>query len=256
VAGIHQNNIWLDIVVDFETHKPNLKDIQKSYYQDNGLEGEMVWKNSDMISKFLTDNEAILVEARSQNTNVSQHFMVNIRIINKIRLAAASDSLQPIPHVLSVSFSEVMDAGFSLLEAYPNSFWEVSSNSIRNHFWHDNTSNNLGILLFDNPKNRVKFGVTLGIWDNVIWSDVYFLTGTEYKATATDVHATHYNDFKHILLLGEHIRRGNNSNLHASDCLEPLDPSSVGNSGWLASVCSHAIGSSRQYQSDIRVRSF
>ncbi|KAF9071573.1 hypothetical protein BDP27DRAFT_511727 [Rhodocollybia butyracea] len=87
MAGVHNYNIWLDTVLDFDKNKPiDLEDVQGSYYRDNGR-GGMLWKNLDRTSKHLTNNKAILVEARRKGTNNRgdpPYHMVNIRIVDRM----------------------------------------------------------------------------------------------------------------------------------------------------------------------------
>ncbi|KAF9071576.1 hypothetical protein BDP27DRAFT_1361734 [Rhodocollybia butyracea] len=139
MAGVHNYNIWLDIVLDFDRNKPiDLEDVQGSYYRDNGR-GDMLWKNLDRISKYLTNNKAILVEARRKGTNNCDdppYHKVNIRIVDRMHpdVAPAVLPTRAFQYAFNVSFFNTTNTGFSLLEAYPDNFWEVSGISTKNSF--------------------------------------------------------------------------------------------------------------------------
>ncbi|KAF9067903.1 hypothetical protein BDP27DRAFT_1448743 [Rhodocollybia butyracea] len=88
VVGRDTWDIWLDLVLDFETDQPDLKDIQESY-QLGQKRASVRQENFDMISKFLTDNVAIVIETRRQNRCKVGHpsHIVNIRIDNAVPVA-------------------------------------------------------------------------------------------------------------------------------------------------------------------------
>jgi hypothetical protein len=86
VAGIQSGGIWLDLVLDFEMDGPDFEDIIESY--DSGGEcGDMPGRNLDRISKFLTGNVAILVEARRRSQSKFHNhpcYILNIRVVDKV----------------------------------------------------------------------------------------------------------------------------------------------------------------------------
>ncbi|KAF9064169.1 hypothetical protein BDP27DRAFT_1450878 [Rhodocollybia butyracea] len=233
---------WLDLVLDFNTDKPNLDDIRQSY--NFGKECQYIpLKRLDRMSKFLTDNIAVLVEARRQYQNNDACYVLNIRIVDKLYLnEEAPAEVPPIrtSYAFSVSFSSAINAGFSLLETYPDNAWEK---------WNDASIK--GTLCFQHEQDRKRFVVTFGFRDKAVWSAVHFLMDTEYEETAKDIRNFYYNDQE---------QDGDNSILYASDkiILSPQDPPPAGSppGNWLlsASVDSHLLrNSSNQYESGIGV---
>ncbi|KAF9056943.1 heterokaryon incompatibility protein-domain-containing protein [Rhodocollybia butyracea] len=245
VVGIHQNKIWLDIVLDFGLDKPNLERIQRSYYRDTYGSGQMLSENLDKITKPLTDNEAVLVEARPQKGDrQSPSFMVNIRITETIY-----PGLPPIvihKYSFSVSISKVPD-GFSQPEAYHPDSWEAMDNGTMNLFLHDWII--FGILVFQHQKNGNRFAVALGVYNDVVWSHIEALTDAKYEQTS-DIHASCGKQFE------KWVKSNNNSRLYASEHI----PSKEGRyraTTVTASVRSSLIGKSRtQYQSKVTVSGY
>ncbi|KAF9062738.1 heterokaryon incompatibility protein-domain-containing protein [Rhodocollybia butyracea] len=91
VAGTESAHFWLDLVFDFETDPPNLENIRQSYTYGKERE-DIPQKKLDRISKFLTDNVAILVEARRRNQSKfdTPCLIVNIHVDNVISSSACS----------------------------------------------------------------------------------------------------------------------------------------------------------------------
>ncbi|KAF9016679.1 hypothetical protein BDP27DRAFT_1440654 [Rhodocollybia butyracea] len=138
--------------------KHDLKDIQQSY--ENGKErADMQQKNFDRISKFLTDNVAILVEAQRQSQNKVNcpSYIVNIRIRNQCWFFPTGG----IPQQL------------------------LGSNTM-NIFLDEGSI--LGTLCFQQKQNQKRFVVTLGFRNKTAWSDVHFLRDTEYEETTKDIY--------------------------------------------------------------------
>ncbi|KAF9064156.1 heterokaryon incompatibility protein-domain-containing protein [Rhodocollybia butyracea] len=243
---------WLDLVLEFKTEKPNLEDIRQSYNHGKEYVG-MRWKNLDRMSKFLTDKVAILIEARRQyqsGLDSDACHVLNVRIVNKIYLHKAPAVLPiRISYAFNVSFSSAIDAGFSLLQTYPNNAWEEWNNDTMNLFLNDATIT--GTLCFQHEQNRKRFAVTFGVRDKTVWSDVHFLVNTEYWETVKDICNSYRNNHKRS------ARIGGKSIIYASDkvTLSPRDSSlAVGKWVLASSVHSHVLRNSpNQYKSEIKV---
>ncbi|KAF9049411.1 heterokaryon incompatibility protein-domain-containing protein [Rhodocollybia butyracea] len=194
MVGKNFGGFWLDLVLDLKTDKLNLKDIRQSYRFGKDMPG----KNLDRISKFLTDNVAILVEGRRHGRSKSGDYLynINIRIVKKtysdIALAVLPITCRC---VFSVSISSAIKAGFSRLETYPDNVWEECDSDTMNLFLDD--ANTLGTLCFQHEQNRKIFAVTLRFnLDSTVQSGVLSLMDTEDKETAKDICKSYNNNQK------------------------------------------------------------
>jgi hypothetical protein len=89
---------WLDIIVNFETDKPDLELIQQSYEQHNGARAGMKEMFKDRIWTPLTENLGVLVELQSMEYHHGNYYtqpshILNIRIIDKVRVGLISPSM-------------------------------------------------------------------------------------------------------------------------------------------------------------------
>ncbi|KAF9075573.1 heterokaryon incompatibility protein-domain-containing protein [Rhodocollybia butyracea] len=216
---------WLDLVLDFETGEPDLEDIQQSYKPGKRRAG-MPLKRFDRISKVLTNNVAVLVEEGHQN----KRNMLNISIVDKVYLDVAP-AVHPVRYVFVVSFSSVINAGFSQLETYPSNVWEARSNDTINLFLDDGST--LGTLCFQHNRGQRRFAVTFGFRDKTTWSDV---VNTWSRETAKDICNSYYDNGK----------RNARTESYALDRLDVW--------GARFSVRSDAIGRAHnQYKSEIEI---
>jgi hypothetical protein len=247
VVGSQRNGIWCALVVDFETDKPNLEVIEQSYSKF-GTHADIPQKNFDRISKFLTDDVAIVVEVQHQNQNKVGLVLgpvLNIRIVNK--LTPAILPIHTRQYVISVSFSSAIKASFSLLEAYPDSSWDARGNNTMNLFLNDSSTS--ATLCFEHKQHQKRFAVTLGFCNETIWSDVHFLD-IKYGESAKDVCNSYHDIQKRGALKG----RSESSTASASTSLRPPGFPQPMEWVWKASIHPHPLGKSRnQYKSEIEV---
>jgi hypothetical protein len=198
VAGKQLDKIWLDLVLNFETDEPNLELIQKSY--NYGKErADMLHKKYDRISKLLTDDVAILIEAQCHKPRKVDNLpfcLLNIHIVDKV-----APVVPPIRrYTFDVSFPSVCVDGFSLLEAYPNSCWVAKGNDSMTLALSDGCI--LATLCFRDKQEQKRFTVTFGFCDKAIWSHVRFLMDKESKETTKNICNLKYDDWKHSTLKG------------------------------------------------------
>ncbi|KAF9065071.1 hypothetical protein BDP27DRAFT_79545 [Rhodocollybia butyracea] len=257
----YNRDIWLDLVLNFETDKPNLEDIQQSYKY--GKEStDMPQKNFDRIYKFLMDNVVILVEARRQKQSISDDLpshIVNIRVINESHPIALP--IRTYQYAFGVSFSSAINAGFSVLETYPNSCWETWANDTMNLVLYDGSSS--GTICFQHEQGQIRFAVTFGIRQSgqlSLWSDVHFLK-PEYKETAEDICNSYsnpyYNSYQKRFrrTIRKQVQGLRNTSLIADDTLVPRAP--WRDWKWKVSVHSDVLGKfHNQYKSEIRIFRF
>ncbi|KAF9071595.1 hypothetical protein BDP27DRAFT_1418945 [Rhodocollybia butyracea] len=189
MVGIHNSNIWLDVVIDLEQNKAvDLKGIHDSYYDDNG-QHRILEKNLDKTSKFLADNQVISVEARYRLGRPDDYaYMVDIRILDGTHPDAAR------PVILSIAFQYISlvrcNAGNDLLEAYPSTLWESlphKQDTMDLFLDRDGIS---GVLHFRHRKSGERFVVVLGIHDNgEMWSDTLTKKDCDFdKESVADIH--------------------------------------------------------------------
>ncbi|KAF9064470.1 hypothetical protein BDP27DRAFT_1367205 [Rhodocollybia butyracea] len=170
---------WLDLLLDFKTYEPNLEDIRRSYGNRQKL---------DRVSKYLTDNVAILVETRRQYQNERIRYVLNVCVIN------VAPAVLPIQYAFSVSFSSANNTGFSIVESYPDDAWEEWDKDTMNLLLDD--VSDTGILCFRHEQDWKRFAVTFGFHDKTVWSDVCFLKDTEYEETARDICSSYRDNQK------------------------------------------------------------
>jgi hypothetical protein len=131
----------------------------------------------DRIVRSLTDNVTIIIETRYQKQielSTDPTHVVNIHLVDKPPPAAP-----PIQYAFHVSFSSAIEAGFTLLEAYPNSCWEERGNDTINLFLNFDDSILAATLCFHHEQHQTRFAVTLGFCDKVLKSDLHFLKDKE-----------------------------------------------------------------------------
>ncbi|KAF9065580.1 hypothetical protein BDP27DRAFT_1366276 [Rhodocollybia butyracea] len=236
VAGIDGGNFWLDLLLGFKADKLNLNNVQQSYENDKCA--EISRKALDRMSKFLTEDVAILIEARRRK---AFNYMISICTVNKNNLTAFP--IRTYEYAFHVSFSSVINAGFSLLKACPNC-WEACADDTANLFL-DNGSTS-ATLCFQHKQDRQRFAVTFGFRDKTTWSDVFFLKDTEYEETVEDICNSYRNNQKRTM----RIKRANNGPtfLFASDTLDS-------HLGELTAMVSSRVlrGSYNQYRSEFEV---